>query len=108
MAVPGQASPRGSVAARPRVLVIGAGFGGLAAVRGLASAPVDITVLDRTKEPGAIGEPLYLDVRAAVGEALEANSTAVSGRITRMSGSVRSSGGCSECVRSPLIAGSIS
>jgi pyruvate-ferredoxin/flavodoxin oxidoreductase len=30
-----------------------------------------IAVLDRTKEPGAIGEPLYLDVRTAVGEALE-------------------------------------
>ncbi|OPX30631.1 MAG: pyruvate:ferredoxin (flavodoxin) oxidoreductase [Candidatus Omnitrophica bacterium 4484_171] len=31
-----------------------------------------IAVLDRTKEPGAIGEPLYLDVRSAVGEAMEA------------------------------------
>ncbi|MCG6552408.1 MAG: pyruvate:ferredoxin (flavodoxin) oxidoreductase [Candidatus Magnetominusculus sp. LBB02] len=30
-----------------------------------------IAVLDRTKEPGAIGEPLYLDVRTAVGEAIE-------------------------------------
>jgi pyruvate-ferredoxin/flavodoxin oxidoreductase len=30
-----------------------------------------IAVLDRTKEPGAPGEPLYLDVRAAVGEAFE-------------------------------------
>jgi pyruvate-ferredoxin/flavodoxin oxidoreductase len=30
-----------------------------------------IAVLDRTKEPGAIGEPLYLDVRTAVGEAME-------------------------------------
>ena len=29
-----------------------------------------IAVLDRTKEPGAIGEPLYLDVRSAVGEAM--------------------------------------
>ncbi len=35
-----------------------------------------ITVLDRTKEPGAPGEPLYLDVRAAVGEAIETNSSA--------------------------------
>jgi pyruvate-ferredoxin/flavodoxin oxidoreductase len=32
-----------------------------------------ITVLDRTKEPGAPGEPLYLDVRAAVGEAVESS-----------------------------------
>lgn len=30
-----------------------------------------IAVLDRTKEPGSIGEPLYLDVRTAVGEAME-------------------------------------
>ncbi len=30
-----------------------------------------IAVLDRTKEPGALGEPLYLDVRTAIGEALE-------------------------------------
>jgi pyruvate-ferredoxin/flavodoxin oxidoreductase len=30
-----------------------------------------MAVLDRTKEPGAIGEPLYLDVRAALGEAEE-------------------------------------
>ncbi|MBM4053100.1 MAG: pyruvate:ferredoxin (flavodoxin) oxidoreductase [Planctomycetes bacterium] len=30
-----------------------------------------ITVLDRTKEPGSIGEPLYLDVRTALGEAME-------------------------------------
>jgi pyruvate-ferredoxin/flavodoxin oxidoreductase len=29
-----------------------------------------ISVLDRTKEPGAIGEPLYIDVRTAVGEAM--------------------------------------
>ncbi len=29
-----------------------------------------IAVLDRTKEPGAIGEPLYEDVRTAVGEAM--------------------------------------
>jgi pyruvate-ferredoxin/flavodoxin oxidoreductase len=30
-----------------------------------------IAVLDRTKEPGALGEPLYEDVRTAVGEAME-------------------------------------
>ena len=28
-----------------------------------------IAVLDRTKEPGSLGEPLYLDVRAAISEA---------------------------------------
>lgn len=31
-----------------------------------------IAVLDRAKEPGSVGEPLYLDVRNAIGEALEA------------------------------------
>ncbi|MHC4268210.1 MAG: pyruvate:ferredoxin (flavodoxin) oxidoreductase [Planctomycetota bacterium] len=30
-----------------------------------------IAVLDRTKEPGAIGEPLYLDVRTAIGETMD-------------------------------------
>ena len=30
-----------------------------------------LTVLDRVKEPGALGDPLYLDVRTAVGEAVE-------------------------------------
>ncbi len=33
--------------ARPRVVIVGAGFGGLAAARALAGAPVDITVIDR-------------------------------------------------------------
>jgi len=32
---------------RPHVVVVGAGFGGLAAVRRLAEAPVDVTVVDR-------------------------------------------------------------
>jgi pyruvate-ferredoxin/flavodoxin oxidoreductase len=30
-----------------------------------------ITVLDRTKEPGSIGDPLYVDVRTAIGEAMQ-------------------------------------
>jgi pyruvate-ferredoxin/flavodoxin oxidoreductase len=30
-----------------------------------------IAVLDRTKEPGSLGEPLYLDIRTAIGEAME-------------------------------------
>ena len=32
---------------RPRVVIVGAGFGGLKAARGLRNAPVDITVIDR-------------------------------------------------------------
>jgi len=34
-----------------------------------------IAVLDRTKEPGATGEPLYIDVRTAIGEAMRAKKT---------------------------------
>ena len=30
-----------------------------------------LVVLDRTKEPGSIGEPMYLDVRTAIGEAMQ-------------------------------------
>ncbi len=47
-----------------------------AMVNALPSTVERITVLDRTKEPGSPGEPLYLDVRAAVGEATEANTSA--------------------------------
>jgi NADH dehydrogenase len=32
--------------ARPKVVIVGAGFGGLAAARGLADAPVDVLVID--------------------------------------------------------------
>ncbi|MGE4292414.1 MAG: pyruvate:ferredoxin (flavodoxin) oxidoreductase [Desulfovibrio sp.] len=35
----------------------------------LPASAAKITVLDRTKEPGASGDPLYLDVRAALAEA---------------------------------------
>jgi len=42
----------------------------------LSSLPASvktITVLDRTKEPGAIGEPLYSDVCTAIGEGMRQN-----------------------------------
>src|SRR5690606_3437242 len=32
---------------RPRVVIVGAGFGGLAAAKALARAPADVTVIDR-------------------------------------------------------------
>ena len=38
----------------------------------LPSTVKSIAVLDRTKEPGSLGEPLYQVVRTAVGEAMEA------------------------------------
>ncbi len=37
----------------------------------LPSSVKSIAVLDRTKESGAIGEPLYLDVRTAIGEMMD-------------------------------------
>ena len=39
-----------------------------------------ISVLDRTKEPGSIGEPLYLDVVAALSDSTFKNVTVLSGR----------------------------
>jgi pyruvate-ferredoxin/flavodoxin oxidoreductase len=39
-------------------------------VSSLPSTVKRIAVLDRTKEPGALGEPLYEDVRTAIGEAM--------------------------------------
>jgi len=46
-------------------------FDAKAMVNAMPATVKRITVLDRTKEPGGAGEPLYLDVRAAVGEAVE-------------------------------------
>src|SRR5437870_4608957 len=40
-------SGTGSLHMRPKVVIIGAGFGGLAAATALVRAPVDITVIDR-------------------------------------------------------------
>jgi pyruvate-ferredoxin/flavodoxin oxidoreductase len=48
-------------------------------IEGLAEAiPAtvkSIAVLDRTKEPGSVGEPLYLDIAAAIGEAMSKGIT---------------------------------
>lgn len=44
-------------------------------VAALPASVKKIAVLDRTKEPGAIGEPLYLDVRSAIGEAMFAKQS---------------------------------
>jgi NADH dehydrogenase len=35
------------VSPRPRVVIVGAGFGGLSAAKGLARAPFDVTIIDR-------------------------------------------------------------
>jgi len=49
-------------------------FDSAAMIKALPKTVERITVLDRTKEPGSAGEPLYQDVRTAVGEAVEANT----------------------------------
>ncbi len=45
-------------------------FDARAFVAALPASVKSIAVLDRTKEPGAVGEPLYTDVCAALGEAI--------------------------------------
>ncbi|MDH4202313.1 MAG: pyruvate:ferredoxin (flavodoxin) oxidoreductase [Phycisphaerae bacterium] len=39
-------------------------------IRAIPKSVKKIAVLDRTKEPGSIGEPLYLDIRTAIGETM--------------------------------------
>jgi pyruvate-ferredoxin/flavodoxin oxidoreductase len=41
-------------------------------IQALPATVKAIAVLDRTKEPGSLGEPLYEDVRTAIGEAMAA------------------------------------
>lgn len=48
---------------RPRVLVIGGGFGGLYAARALKRAPVDVTIIDRTNHH--LFQPLLYQVATA-------------------------------------------
>ena len=44
-------------------------------ISAIPATVTSIAVLDRTKEPGAIGEPLYEDVRTAIGEAMGAGKS---------------------------------
>ncbi len=44
-------------------------------INALPASVKNITVLDRTKEPGAIGEPLYLIVATAIAEAFHSGKT---------------------------------
>src|SRR5277367_4695825 len=48
---------------RHRIVVVGAGFGGLEAVKGLASSPVDITLVDQRNHH--IFQPLLYQVATA-------------------------------------------
>jgi pyruvate-ferredoxin/flavodoxin oxidoreductase len=45
-----------------------------------------ITVLDRTKEPGSIGDPLYIDVRSAMGEVMQDKIVPLDHWITTLGG----------------------
>lgn len=54
-------SPAATV--RPRVVILGAGFGGLMTARKLARAPVDVTVIDRTNHH--LFQPLLYQVATA-------------------------------------------
>jgi NADH dehydrogenase len=49
--------------ARPSVLIVGGGFGGLAAARSLASAPADVVLVDRTNHH--LFQPLLYQVATA-------------------------------------------
>lgn len=49
-------------------------------IEAIPASVKSITVLDRTKEPGSLGEPLYLDVVAAVRDTAFANTPIYSGR----------------------------
>ena len=60
---------------RPRVLIIGGGFGGLYAARALGKAPVDVTVIDRTNHH--VFQPLLYQVATAT-----LNPTDIAARLT--------------------------
>ena len=46
-------------------------FDAKAFVKALPASVKSVAVMDRTKEPGSLGEPLYADVRTAIGEMME-------------------------------------
>jgi len=52
-----------TASSRPRVVIVGAGFGGLAAAKGLARAPVDVTIVD--KHNYHLFQPLLYQVATA-------------------------------------------
>ncbi|HZR79755.1 MAG TPA: NAD(P)/FAD-dependent oxidoreductase [Candidatus Binatia bacterium] len=54
----------GEPPSRPRVLIVGGGFGGLAAVRALRRRPVDVTIVDRRNYH--LFQPLLYQVASAV------------------------------------------
>jgi NADH dehydrogenase len=63
MSTTSSAAPRTSAPAKPRVVIIGCGFGGIEAVRMLSKAPVEITLIDRTNHH--LFQPLLYQVATA-------------------------------------------
>ena len=57
------ASDRGAARRRPRIVIVGGGFGGLTVAERLAKAPVDVTVIDR--ENRHLFRPLLYQVATA-------------------------------------------
>ena len=55
-------------------------------IKALPKTVKSIAVLDRTKEPGSLGEPLYLDVRTAIGEAMSEGKFSSNGYPTIVGG----------------------
>src|SRR5947208_931508 len=55
--------PSNAMAAAPHVVIVGAGFAGLHAARGLGEAPVRVTVIDRTNHH--LFQPLLYQVATA-------------------------------------------
>ncbi|MES2480897.1 MAG: NAD(P)/FAD-dependent oxidoreductase [Pseudomonadota bacterium] len=84
---------------RPRVVIVGCGFGGLEATRALRGAPVDITVVDRTNHH--LFQPLLYQVATAglAGPAIaapirhlfrrQANVTTLLGEVTGIDSAAR-------------------
>ena len=56
-------APSGADCGRPRVVIVGAGFGGLTAARGLARAPFEVTLIDRRNHH--LFQPLLYQVATA-------------------------------------------
>ena len=85
---------------RPRVVIVGGGFGGISAAEGLARAPVDVTLLDRENHhvfqpllyqvatahlaPGNIAAPIRQILRD------QANATVLLGEVTGVDAAERS------------------
>src|SRR5262245_61428636 len=61
----------GSERKRPRVVIVGGGFGGVAAAKALKRAPVDVTLIDRNNHQ--VFQPLLYEAATA---ALEASDVA--------------------------------